>query len=66
MHKYNFGIAYMDGVGVQNDLEKAEEWLKKGVKGLIREQRSIEIIISFFIFAAVLRRISGKRRPEEV
>ena len=41
------GIECMVGVNVQKDLVKAEEWLKKGVQGLIgvqegliREQRS--------------------------
>ena len=45
--KIRLGIEYKDGVGVPEDLVKAEEWLMKGVQGLvgvqagpIREQRS--------------------------
>ena len=49
-----FGIACMDGVGLPEDREKAEEWLMEGVRGLVREQRSIENIprsaMYFFLF----------------
>jgi hypothetical protein len=46
-----FGIACMDGVNVQKDREKAEEWLMEGVKVLVDEQRSIENIPSSAMYS---------------
>ena len=46
-----FGIACMDGVGLPEDREKAEEWLMEGVKVLVDEQRSIENIPSSAMYS---------------
>ena len=41
----------MDGVGLPEDREKAEEWLMEGVKVLVDEQRSIENIPSSAMYS---------------